>query len=140
MNVKSVMKKGISKELAEIAKGAKFLREWARHTVFHPDMSALPKSDYRTKLTFSRASFDRRLAHQQSILNKAEQDNQLLNKFFEDSGFPHLSKNNSLVRLWSHKLSRLRELANRKRRKPSFPFSKTSQTVKEVRPSENQME
>lgn len=136
----SSMKKGIPKELAELAKGAKFLREWARHTVFHPDMGPLPKSEYRTKLTFSRSSFDRRLAHQQSILKKVEQDNHLLNKFFEDSGFPHLSKNNSLARLWSHRLSRLRELANRKRRKPSLPFSKTPQTVKEVGASENQTE
>lgn len=134
------MKKGVPKEIAELAKGAKFLREWARYTVFHPDLGPIPKIDLRTKPTFSKASFDRRLAHQQMILNKVEQDNQVLNTFFEESGFPPLSKSNSLVRLWSHKLSRLRELANRKRRKPSPPYSKTPRALKDIRLSENRTE
>lgn len=131
------MKKGIPKDLADLAKGAKFLREWARHTVFHPDMDPTTMRILSAKHAFSKASFERRRAYQLEFLNKAERDNQSLNKFFEESGYPPLSKNNSLARLWSRKISRMRELANRKRRKPALPYSRNPRVVKELRSDDN---
>lgn len=117
------MKKGLPKELAELAKSAKFLREWARNSAFHPEADQI-SSSYPTTHSFTRVSFERRRAHYKMMLDNAENNIAILNNFFNESGYPQLSKNNSLVRAWSHKLMRLRDLSNRKRRTPTIPYSK----------------